>query len=93
MVSRVIISFASHVLFMPLLLFISPPFSHFISLIPVLSPLMGVVGDELWMRSVGHSLRCSQRGAFVLLWLLTQVATMLGGQTLYSYIVFTLIKI
>lgn len=90
MVSRVIISFASHVLFMPLLLFISPPFSHFISLIPVLSPLMGVVGDELWMRSVG---RCSQRGAFVLLWLLTQVATMLGGQTLYSYIVFTLIKI
>lgn len=90
MVSRVIISFASHVLFMPLLLFISPPFSHFISLIPVLSPLMGVVGDELWMRSVG---RCSQGGALVLLWLLTQVATVLGGQTLYSYIVFALIKI
>lgn len=40
MVSRVIISFASHVLFTVLLLFILPPSSHFISLSPVLSLLM-----------------------------------------------------
>lgn len=47
MVSRVIISFASRVLFMLLLLFILPPFSHFISLSPVLSPLMDI--DVQWV--------------------------------------------
>lgn len=97
MVSGVIISFASHVLFMLLLLFLSPPFWHFISLTPILSPLMGIISRRFKMnceRDPRVSRRRATRRVFELVYLSTQAETTLRGQTcLWTYIVLTLIKI
>lgn len=97
MVSGVIISFASHVLFMLLLLFIFPPFSHFISLTPILSLLMGIVLRWFKMnceRDPCVSRRGATRRVFELVYLPAQAETTLHGQTrFHSYTVLTLIKI